>query len=131
MQSNIIEPAIKGTLDLLKSCLNSGTVKRVVFTSSISTLTAKDSKGNARAVVDEYCQTPVDQVLSEKANGWVMLPLPLILYAYLKIAYSIIIIIHEKFYNKKLFDRFMDFQRFSQRKQHLDLQMRMTLIWYQ
>ncbi|XP_008244331.1 PREDICTED: dihydroflavonol-4-reductase isoform X1 [Prunus mume] len=71
VQSNIIEPAIKGTLDLLKSCLNSGTVKRVVFTSSISTLTAKDSKGNARAVVDEYCQTPVDQVLSEKANGWV------------------------------------------------------------
>ncbi|VVA28188.1 Hypothetical predicted protein [Prunus dulcis] len=71
VQSNIIEPAIKGTLDLLKSCLNSGTVKRVVLTSSISTLTAKDSKGNARAVVDESCQTPVDQVLSEKANGWV------------------------------------------------------------
>lgn len=90
MQSNIIEPAIKGTLDVLKSCVNSGTVKGVVLTSSISTLTAKDRKGNARAVVDESCQTPVDQVLSEKANGWVMVPLPLMLYAYYKIAYSII-----------------------------------------
>ncbi|KAM1696541.1 hypothetical protein ACFXTN_028059 [Malus domestica] len=71
VRSNIIEPAIKGTLDLLKSCVNSGTVKRVVLTSSISTITAKDGNGNARVVVDESCQTPVDQVLTAKANGWV------------------------------------------------------------
>ncbi|KAM1804843.1 hypothetical protein ACFX12_030661 [Malus domestica] len=71
VRSNIIEPAIKGTLDLLKSCVNSGTVKRVVLTSSISTITAKDGNGNARVVVDESCQTPVDQVLTTKANGWV------------------------------------------------------------
>ncbi|KAB2615752.1 dihydroflavonol-4-reductase-like [Pyrus ussuriensis x Pyrus communis] len=70
VRSNIIEPAIKGTLDLLKSCVNSGTVKRVVLTSSISTITAKDSDENAR-VVDESCQTPVDQVLTAKARGWV------------------------------------------------------------
>ena len=71
VQSNIIEPAIKGTIDLLQSCVNSGTVKRVVLTSSISTITAKDGNGNARSVVDESCQTPVDQVLSAKASGWV------------------------------------------------------------
>ncbi|GKV45763.1 hypothetical protein SLEP1_g52812 [Rubroshorea leprosula] len=71
VQSNIIEPAIKGTENLLKSCLKSKTVKRVVFTSSISTITAKDNTGKYRPVVDESCQTPVDNVLNTKPNGWV------------------------------------------------------------
>lgn len=73
VQSNIIDPAIKGTLDLLKSCVKSGTVKRVVLTSSLSTMTAKDSSGNPITVVDESCQNPVDRVWDEKASGWVML----------------------------------------------------------
>ncbi|XP_024161162.1 putative anthocyanidin reductase [Rosa chinensis] len=71
VQSNIIDPAIKGTLDLLKSCVKSGTVNRVVLTSSISTMTAKDSSGNPISVVDESCKTPVDRVWDEKASGWV------------------------------------------------------------
>eukprot|EP00257_Ricinus_communis_P018369 XP_015577076.1 putative anthocyanidin reductase [Ricinus communis] len=71
IQSKIIDPAIKGTLNLLKSCLKSKSVKRVVFTSSISTLTAKDSNGEWKKVVDETCQTPIDYVLNAKASGWV------------------------------------------------------------
>ncbi|MBA0705565.1 hypothetical protein Golax_017750 [Gossypium laxum] len=71
VRSNIIDPAIKGTENLLKSCLKSKTVKRVVFTSSISTITAKDSNGNWRSVVDESCQTTIDPVLNAKASGWV------------------------------------------------------------
>ncbi|KAG2677986.1 hypothetical protein I3760_12G121800 [Carya illinoinensis] len=71
VQSNIIDPAIKGTLNLLKACLKSKSVKRVVFTSSISTITAKDSIGNWRSVVDESCQTPIDHVWNTKANGWI------------------------------------------------------------
>ncbi|XP_004294328.1 PREDICTED: dihydroflavonol-4-reductase [Fragaria vesca subsp. vesca] len=71
VQLNIIDPAIKGTLDLLKSCLKSGTVNRVVLTSSISTMTAKDSSGNPISVVDESCKTPVDRVSDAKASGWV------------------------------------------------------------
>ncbi|MBA0788431.1 hypothetical protein Gotri_006710, partial [Gossypium trilobum] len=43
----------------------------VVFTSSISTITAKDSNGNSRSVVDESCQTTIDPVLNAKASGWV------------------------------------------------------------
>ncbi|KAK9938339.1 hypothetical protein M0R45_015086 [Rubus argutus] len=70
VQSNIIDPAIKGTLDLLKSCVKSGNVKRVVLTSSISTMTAKDSSGNPITVVDESCQNPVDR-WDAKASGWV------------------------------------------------------------
>ncbi|KAL4271961.1 hypothetical protein GQ457_13G002710 [Hibiscus cannabinus] len=71
VRSNIIEPAIKGTENLLESCSKSDTVKRVVFTSSISTITAKDSNGDWRSVVDESCQTTFDHVLNAKASGWV------------------------------------------------------------
>ncbi|GAV87780.1 Epimerase domain-containing protein [Cephalotus follicularis] len=71
VQSNIIEPAVKGTLNLLKACLKSKSVKRVVFTSSISTITAKDSNGKWRPVVDESCQIPIDHIWKTKASGWV------------------------------------------------------------
>ncbi|XP_038691693.1 putative anthocyanidin reductase isoform X2 [Tripterygium wilfordii] len=71
VQSNIIDPGIKGTLNLLKSCLKSKSIKRVVFTSSISTMTAKDSNGDWRPVVDESCKTRVDHVWNMKASGWV------------------------------------------------------------
>lgn len=73
VKTQITDPAIGGALNVLKSCLKaSATVKRVVFTSSISTLTAKDSLGKWVPIVDESCQTPVDQVLKTKASGWVI-----------------------------------------------------------
>lgn len=71
VQTHITDPAVKGTLNVLKSCLKSNTVRRVVFTSSVSTLTAKDNLGRWVPVVNESCQTPVDQVLKTKASGWV------------------------------------------------------------
>lgn len=46
-------------------------MKRVVFTSSISTLTAIDSNGKWKPVVDESCQTPLGHVWDAKASGWV------------------------------------------------------------
>ncbi|KAL5548229.1 hypothetical protein UlMin_003460 [Ulmus minor] len=71
VQSNIINPAIQGTLNLLRSCAKSESVKRVVFTSSISTITAREINGEWKPVVDESCQTPIDHVWSTKASGWV------------------------------------------------------------
>ncbi|KAI3410622.1 Epimerase domain-containing protein [Psidium guajava] len=71
VDSNIIDPAVRGILNLLKSCLKSKSVRRVVFTSSISTITAKDSAGNWRDVVDESCQTPIDRAWKTKTSGWV------------------------------------------------------------
>ncbi|XP_047335205.1 putative anthocyanidin reductase [Impatiens glandulifera] len=71
VQSHIIEPAVKGTLNLLNSCSKALSVKRIVFTSSISTMTGKDSNGNRRNVVDESCWTPINDVLSNKTSGWV------------------------------------------------------------
>ncbi|TKY66695.1 Dihydroflavonol-4-reductase protein [Spatholobus suberectus] len=70
-QANIIDPAIKGTINLLKSCLKSNSVRRVVFTSSISTITAKDSNGKWKPIVDESCQIQPDNVRNIQASGWV------------------------------------------------------------
>ncbi|KAK7268024.1 hypothetical protein RIF29_20707 [Crotalaria pallida] len=70
VQSNILDLAIKGTLNLLKSCFKSNSVKRVVFTSSISTLTAKDSNEKWKSIVDESCQIDTDHVWNTKASGW-------------------------------------------------------------
>ncbi|KAL2327957.1 hypothetical protein Fmac_021384 [Flemingia macrophylla] len=71
VQANIINPAIKGTINVLKSCLKSNSVKRVVFTSSISTITGKDSNGNWKPIVDESCQIQPDSVWKTQATGWV------------------------------------------------------------
>ncbi|CAA0808660.1 NAD(P)-binding Rossmann-fold superfamily protein [Striga hermonthica] len=70
VKTDVIDPAIRGTLNVLKACLKSN-IRKVVFTSSISTLTAKDSSGEWIQVVDESCQTPIDRVLKTKASGWV------------------------------------------------------------
>ncbi|KAK4255632.1 hypothetical protein QN277_008609 [Acacia crassicarpa] len=71
VEANIVGPAIKGTINLLKSCTKSKSVKRVIFTSSISTITAKESNGNYKSIVDESCQIQADQVWNTKATGWV------------------------------------------------------------
>lgn len=46
-------------------------MRRVVFTSSISTLTGIDSNGKWRPVVDETCQTPLGHVWNAKSSGWI------------------------------------------------------------
>lgn len=73
VEANIIGPAIKATINLLKSCIKSISVKRVILTSSISTITAKDSNGKYKPIVDESCQIQADQVWNTKATGWVIL----------------------------------------------------------
>ncbi|GFP86375.1 dihydroflavonol-4-reductase [Phtheirospermum japonicum] len=70
IKTELTDPAIRGTLNVLKACLKSN-ITRVVFTSSISTLTAKDTSGGWLPIVDESCQTPIQQVLKSKASGWV------------------------------------------------------------
>ncbi|KAF5198068.1 Dihydroflavonol 4-reductase [Thalictrum thalictroides] len=71
VQSYILDPAIKGTLNLLKACVRAKSIKRVVFTSSISTITAKGINGRWKTIVDESCQTPMDHVWNMKTSGWV------------------------------------------------------------
>ncbi|XP_020235266.1 putative anthocyanidin reductase [Cajanus cajan] len=71
VQANIIDPAIKGTINVLKSCLNSNSVKRVVYTSSMSTMSAKDSNGKWKPVVDESCQIQTEHMVKTQPIGWV------------------------------------------------------------
>ncbi|XP_024960440.1 putative anthocyanidin reductase [Cynara cardunculus var. scolymus] len=71
VQSDIIDPSIRGALNILKSCLRSKSVKRVVFTSSISTMTARNDHGEWLPVVHESCRTSVDVIWNRKSSGWV------------------------------------------------------------
>jgi nucleoside-diphosphate-sugar epimerase len=67
----MLEPATRGTINVLRSCVRAGTVRRVVFTSSVSTLTAVDAVGRRKAVLDESCLRALDDVWRTKPVGWV------------------------------------------------------------
>lgn len=71
VRSHVLEPATRGTINVLQSCVRAGTVRRVVFTSSISTMTATGAEGRRKAVVDESCLRALDDVWSTKPIGWV------------------------------------------------------------
>ncbi|KAJ1260457.1 hypothetical protein BS78_10G234100 [Paspalum vaginatum] len=71
VRSCVLEPATRGTINVLRSCARAGTVRRVVFTSSVSTLTAADAGGRRKAVVDESCLRALDDVWRTKPVGWI------------------------------------------------------------
>ncbi|XP_014499796.1 cinnamoyl-CoA reductase 1 [Vigna radiata var. radiata] len=52
-QTELLDPALKGTLNVLKSCVKSKTLKRVVVTSSIAAVSFNDRPKNPDVVVDE------------------------------------------------------------------------------
>ncbi|CAI8608386.1 unnamed protein product [Vicia faba] len=52
-QAELIDPAVKGTLNVLKSCAKSPSVKRVVFTSSIAAVAFNTRPKNPKVIVDE------------------------------------------------------------------------------
>ncbi|CAL4966849.1 unnamed protein product [Urochloa decumbens] len=71
VRSSVLEPATRGTINVLQSCVRAGTVRRVVFTSSVSTLTAADAEGRRKAVVDESCLRDLGEVWRNKPVGWI------------------------------------------------------------
>ena len=70
MRSQVLEPATRGTINVLRSCVRAGTVRRVVFTSSVSTLSSA-APGTEEAGVDESCLRDLEDVWATKPIGWV------------------------------------------------------------
>ncbi|XP_026422509.1 anthocyanidin reductase ((2S)-flavan-3-ol-forming)-like isoform X2 [Papaver somniferum] len=70
-EADMIKPAIQGTLDILQSCINAKTVKRVVLTSSAAAVSIKDlSKETGGLVMDESCWTDIEYLTSAKPPTW-------------------------------------------------------------
>lgn len=53
IQSEIIDPAVKGTLNVLRSCAKVASIKRVIVTSSMASVLYKRKPLDSDVVVDE------------------------------------------------------------------------------
>ncbi|XP_062115497.1 phenylacetaldehyde reductase-like [Humulus lupulus] len=67
-QAEIIEPAVKGTLNVLKSCAKAPSVKRVIITSSMAAVLINGKPLNPDVVVDETWFS--DPVFCENMKIW-------------------------------------------------------------
>ncbi|ONI20536.1 hypothetical protein PRUPE_2G021500 [Prunus persica] len=70
-QAEIVDPAVNGTLNVLKSCVKFSTVKRVVLTSSMASVMLSGKPLTSDVVIDETCYS--DQVVCENHKQWYML----------------------------------------------------------
>jgi nucleoside-diphosphate-sugar epimerase len=59
MQEQMVEPAVRGTQYVVNAAAEAGTVRRVVFTSSIGAVTMDPGRG-PDVVVDESCWSDLE-----------------------------------------------------------------------
>ncbi|ESQ28370.1 hypothetical protein EUTSA_v10019826mg [Eutrema salsugineum] len=67
-QADMIDPAVKGTLNVLKTCIKVSSVKRVIVTSSMAAVLARGSRFGPNDLVDET--TFSDPSFCEKQKKW-------------------------------------------------------------
>ncbi|XP_047954718.1 phenylacetaldehyde reductase-like [Salvia hispanica] len=70
-QADLIDPALKGTLNVLGSCARTPSIKRVVLTSSIAAVFANGRPRTPEVVIDETWWSDPD--FCKKAQQWYML----------------------------------------------------------
>ncbi|KAL6990858.1 dihydrouracil dehydrogenase (NAD(+)) [Sarracenia purpurea var. burkii] len=68
-ENDMIKPAIQGVVNVLRACAKSGTVKRVVVTSSAAAVTINQLNGTG-LVMDESHWTDVEFLASAKPPTW-------------------------------------------------------------
>jgi nucleoside-diphosphate-sugar epimerase len=59
LQTEILDPAIKGTLNVLRACKKNPMIRRVVLTSSSSTIRVREDSDQDK-VLDETCWSSVE-----------------------------------------------------------------------
>ncbi|KAL5709403.1 hypothetical protein ACHQM5_020099 [Ranunculus cassubicifolius] len=66
-QVELIDPAVKGTLNVLESCAKASSVKKVVLTSSIAAVAYNERPRTPEVVIDETWYTNADMCRESKA----------------------------------------------------------------
>lgn len=67
----MIKPAIQGVINVLKSCLKSKSIKRVIYTSSAAAVSINNLSGPG-LVMNEQNWTDIDFLTKEKPFNWVI-----------------------------------------------------------
>ncbi|KAI9078272.1 hypothetical protein K1719_039774 [Acacia pycnantha] len=71
-QAELVEPAVKGTLNVLKSCAKSPSVKRVILTSSMAAVSCNGKPLTSDVIVDEtwFSDPDVCKQYSQEGSGY-------------------------------------------------------------